>query len=374
MHRIDNQSAVPILPTPSAVGIPGFFVNGDQRRGVLATKLDRDFFNALQEELLHVIEEAGLVADKSRYDQLLLAILIHIQRGLPAMPFLPLAGGTLTGPVYQHIWPTQAAELSHKAYVDGQDTAVVAHSDAQDVSYHNEAVGYANTRAIQEGDRAQNTAWAWDQAIWERVNWIDQTQGGMAVYGADALFVVPGAARLIHVWCTGGGGGGAGAHLANYAAGGGGAGGTAYGAFSVVPGQQFPITVGAPGQPGPPGGRGTNGGATQFGSWLGGSGGEAGAGSLDDNPAGGRGGIGFGTGLLLSGGDGSDGWDYRYRGTPGLGGDGGSSFWGGGGRTGAPGGAPARALGSGGGGAYTFTDPAVGGVGAGGLCLVTWNR
>lgn len=362
-----------MLPTVAPVGLPGYFSNGDPRRGMLATQLDQDMFNAFQEEIAHVIEEADIALNKARFDQLLMAILVHIKRNVPDMPFLPLLGGTMQGPIYQHIAPTNPAELPNMNYVDGRDNAVIAHADAQDAYYHNAAVTYANSRAIQEADRAQNNAWAWDQTIWDRLNWIDTTQGGFAAYSNDAWFIVPGAARVIDIVCVGGGGGGGGCHMTNYAAGGGGAGGLARGSFPVAPGQQFWVSVGG-GAGGAGGGgdgsAGGNGNAAQFGDWLGAGGGIGGYGSAYPTPAGGAGGTGYGTGLLLGGGSGGDGTTGS---SGGLGGNGAASFWGGGGRAGHPNGANGYASGSGGGGAYRQAG-GVGGAGSPGLVTVSWHR
>ena len=292
MHRIDNPSAVQQIPTVAPVGRPGYFFNGDPRRGQVATQLDQDWFNATQEEIAHVIETAGIALDKARFDQLLLAILAHIRNNIPPfppLPFLPLAGGTMQGPIYQHIAPTPGtAELTNSWYVDSRDNAVIAHADAQDVAYHALANNYASNRAIQEGNRAQDNAWAWDQPILDKVNWIDATQGGMAAFGADGLFTVPSAARVIEVTATGGGGGGGGAQANGRGGGGGGAGGSGIGSFGVAPGQQFWVSIGGGGAPGGAGGHnGSNGGATQFGDLVGAYGGGGGIGSGGDNAAGG---------------------------------------------------------------------------------------
>jgi hypothetical protein len=360
MHRVDHPSNVPVLPTLQPTGNPGFFSNGSPRTGKPATIVEQDWLNTVQEEISNVIEGAGIALDKARLDQLFLAIQLIVDNRLPPMPFLPLLGGTMQGPIYQHLEPTQAAELTNKNYVDTRD---------------NDVINYANSRAIQEGDRAQNQAYAWDQAIWDRVNWIDNTQGGIAFYGSNGVFTVPGAARLIEVICTGGGGGGGGNHAPGYGGGAGGAGGTGIFAFNVSPGSQFNVTVGGGGGGGAgDGSSGGSGGASQFADVIGASGGQGGAGSNVGDPYGGEGGVGYGTGLIITGGMGGDGWNRGANNTNGRGGDGGASFFGGGGRAGAPSGASGRAFGSGGGGAYSYGTAGNGGVGGSGLVLIRWNR
>jgi hypothetical protein len=76
MHRIDNAAAAVSLPTPDAVGTPGYFQRGNSGTGVQATVVSRDFMNATQEELVAPILAAGLTLDKTVNDQLLQALLL----------------------------------------------------------------------------------------------------------------------------------------------------------------------------------------------------------------------------------------------------------------------------------------------------------
>jgi hypothetical protein len=358
VHRVDRPSAVPVMPTlQPPTGLPGFFSNGSPRTGRLATEVEQDWLNTIQEEISQVIEGAGLTLDKMRLDQLLLAIQLLIERGLPPMPFVKLIGDTMQGPLYQHIAPTNPAELTHKNYVDGRD---------------NEVIGYANARAIQEGDRAQTQAWAWDQDIWGRVNWIDTTQGSLAVFAGNGHYSVPAAARYIEVTVTGGGGGGGGC-LGQRGAGGGASGGSAIGGFAVTPGQGFDVVIGAGGAPGQANGsNGSSGGNSEVSGLIGATGGGGGNGGADINPAGGEPGTGFGPGLLLPGGYGADGDPSPGTVMQRLGGHGGASLWGGGGRAGAGGGISARAYGGGGGGAYLTASN--GGWGMSGLVVIRAHR
>lgn len=74
MFRIDSDGAIASPPTPAAVGTQGYFTEGNPGLGQEATVMSADWANAVQEELMTVIEEAGLTADKSDSTQLLPAI------------------------------------------------------------------------------------------------------------------------------------------------------------------------------------------------------------------------------------------------------------------------------------------------------------
>jgi hypothetical protein len=71
-HRIDNATAAAALPAPQPVGPnpDGFFQN--------QTIVDRDWANALQEEVCGFIEAQGIMLDKTERDQLLAAIKLQI--------------------------------------------------------------------------------------------------------------------------------------------------------------------------------------------------------------------------------------------------------------------------------------------------------
>lgn len=80
MYRIDNATAAAAIPAPEAVGPKpnGFFTNGDAVGGTPATIVDADWANAIQEEIAHVIEQAGDTLDKADRTQLYQAILAII--------------------------------------------------------------------------------------------------------------------------------------------------------------------------------------------------------------------------------------------------------------------------------------------------------
>src|SRR4030067_455759 len=74
MFRVDTTTAVATLPPPKPAGTPGYFTEGSQQSGLLATVPGVDFFNALQEEVVAPILAAGLTLSKSDNTQLLAAI------------------------------------------------------------------------------------------------------------------------------------------------------------------------------------------------------------------------------------------------------------------------------------------------------------
>ena len=72
MHKIDTPSAVANMPAPSTVGVPGWFNHGSATSAY--TVLSSDWANAVQAELMNVIQGAGLTLDKTKQDQLLTAL------------------------------------------------------------------------------------------------------------------------------------------------------------------------------------------------------------------------------------------------------------------------------------------------------------
>lgn len=76
MYRIDNDTAVPALPVPAAVG-PNpnhYFTKGNPGSGIPATIVDDDWANAVQEEICAVIVAAGISLNKTNRAQLLAAL------------------------------------------------------------------------------------------------------------------------------------------------------------------------------------------------------------------------------------------------------------------------------------------------------------
>lgn len=198
---------------------------------------------------------------------------------------------------------------------------------------------------------------------------------GILTFTSSGNFTVPAGVTSGRVTLTGGGAGGMGCQAGSltdtFSGSGGGAGGTSIGIFPLIPGTVIAITIGN-------GGAGSsgpfaagNGGITRFGTLATANGGVAGNKTTNTNTAGGPGGTSSGGSINIPGGYGSDGQSSNSL----LTGNGGASYWGGGGRAGALTGLAAQAYGSGGGGAY---DPALsstaysGGAGKSGVLVIEW--
>ena len=74
MHRIDNAWVATQKPAAQPVGTPGFFQAGNVSSQLLATVVDYDWANTVQEEIVGVVLDAGLTPDKQNDGQLKLAI------------------------------------------------------------------------------------------------------------------------------------------------------------------------------------------------------------------------------------------------------------------------------------------------------------
>jgi len=78
MRRIDDPSAVLVLPTPEAAGTEGFFTEGVP--GVTqATLVRASFLNMVQEELRAIVVAGGLTPSKTTYNQILSALNVMFQ-------------------------------------------------------------------------------------------------------------------------------------------------------------------------------------------------------------------------------------------------------------------------------------------------------
>jgi hypothetical protein len=74
MHKIDSSTAVPSMPAANPVGTPGWFAHGSSATGTPFTVLTSDWANAVQAELINVVEAAGITLDKTQDAQLLAAL------------------------------------------------------------------------------------------------------------------------------------------------------------------------------------------------------------------------------------------------------------------------------------------------------------
>lgn len=76
MHRIDTAGST----------VDNKFTDGDPQTATQATVVDDDFMNTVQEELAHVIEQAGIVLSKPDQTQLYQAIMVLIANAIPDVP------------------------------------------------------------------------------------------------------------------------------------------------------------------------------------------------------------------------------------------------------------------------------------------------
>jgi hypothetical protein len=74
MFRIDHATAVAMMPAPQDAGDPGFFSRGNPGAGQPSTVVTADWANGIQEELMSVLEVAGIEPDKTQFNQLAAAI------------------------------------------------------------------------------------------------------------------------------------------------------------------------------------------------------------------------------------------------------------------------------------------------------------
>lgn len=123
MYRIDNTSAVPTLPVPGLPGTPGFFTDGNPAAALEATIVDAWWANIIQEEILTVVTRAGLTPRKDDNTQLWQALNALFAAG---GNFLPLAGGVMTGFITLHAPPAQPMHAANRQYVDDAVNAAMS--------------------------------------------------------------------------------------------------------------------------------------------------------------------------------------------------------------------------------------------------------
>lgn len=191
------------------------------------------------------------------------------------------------------------------------------------------------------------------------------------VFTSSGTYTPTPGTKRIRVTITGGGGGGGGCKAISnnetFFGAGGGAGGTIISIMTPTQ-NSYPVTIGAGGAGGVSATYGINGGNSLFASLIA-PGGAGGGKSGVTNTNGGNGGVPSTGGINIIGGNGGDG----QSGNIGVSGEGGTSYWGGGGRAGAGGGVSGKAYGSGGGGAYDggYSGTSMtGGKGAAGICII----
>jgi hypothetical protein len=91
MHRIDNSTAVAVMPIRKPVGPWGFFGQGSEAAGQPATIVEADILNAVMMEIANVVTKAGLSLNKLDDTQLWTAINQLI--GAKSLGFMPVEQG-----------------------------------------------------------------------------------------------------------------------------------------------------------------------------------------------------------------------------------------------------------------------------------------
>lgn len=75
MQRVDTSTSVTDLPAQNDAGTPGYFTQGNAASGLAATSPGQDWYNIVQEELMAIVEAAGITPDKATTNQVLQAIM-----------------------------------------------------------------------------------------------------------------------------------------------------------------------------------------------------------------------------------------------------------------------------------------------------------
>lgn len=222
------------------------------------------------------------------------------------------------------------------------------------------------------GDDAVNAA-RYNLGISDSSGFVGRSLGAPKAFYANGTYTRSPLARYAKVTLTGGGGGGGGCQASNntetFSGAGGGAAATVVVWVDLSAASTYAITIGKGGKGGVGAVSGGDGESSSFAGLFSAPGGKGGVKSGISNTAGGAGGTATVGDVRINGGTGSDG----QTGSSLLPGNGGASFFGGGGRAGAQAGIAGTAPGSGGGGAYDlgFTGTAfTGGDGANGMAIV----
>lgn len=310
MYHVDNSTGVPVMPQPSPVTSETELFFTEGGNGVPPTFPGPDWFNIIQSELINILRAAGLDPDKMDNTQILAALKkLFLSRSNP----------------FGDIKADGAAAIA----------TALSNLGLGDTS------GYVG-------------------------RWVNTR-----VFTSSGTYTPTPGTKRIRVTITGGGGGGGGCQAISnnetFFGAGGGAGGTIISIMTPTQ-NSYPVTIGAGGAGGIGANYGLNGGYSSFASLIA-IGGE-GAGKVGvTNTNGGNGGVPSTGDIRITGGNGGDG---QY-GNINVSGEGGTSYWGGGGRAGAGGGVSGKVYGSGGGGAYDggYSGTSMtGGKGAAGICII----
>ncbi|MBI6944193.1 hypothetical protein JET76_22980 [Pseudomonas putida] len=74
MFRVDNDSAVAIMPAATSAGTPGYFTDGNPATGQPATVLAAEFMNMVMMELANLVTDSGQTLTKNDYKQVSKAV------------------------------------------------------------------------------------------------------------------------------------------------------------------------------------------------------------------------------------------------------------------------------------------------------------
>ena len=134
-YRIDDRTAVSLLPAPKTTGTgqPGFFTAGDPQTGEGATVVTDDWLNMVQEELISVVQAAGIALDKTDRGQLLAAIRKFVNASLPVNN--PAVQGTLTAGIFAA--PGNGSQNLNLLYGPGLSYRLAGQNDGNLVVYVN---------------------------------------------------------------------------------------------------------------------------------------------------------------------------------------------------------------------------------------------
>lgn len=379
--------------------VDGRFVDEDQVSGTPGSLIPAVWGNAVTQELLAVIQAAGLVPSEANNAQLLAAIKSLSLGGvltLSASATLPTtsrglvlvnaaaAAVTVTLPASETVG---VLELTLRRTDAAANALAIAATGADKIMLDTtaEAAGQVSTELLFSGDflrlRSDGAGKWWC---------VGQAQLPAGVSSGRVVFAAPGShtfnvpavlrsgRRRARVRVVGGGGGGGGAtSSANYNAsgGGGGAGGEADALLDLTGVASVPVTVAAGGNPGTGNTPGMPGGTSSFGGYCSATGGDAGNPAVGGTTssqagAGNNGGLGVGGDINIRGEAGQAGVAAApaVSGSSVAGGPGGSSRLNGGVRQ--PG-----SMGSGGGGKGTTSgsQTVTGDRGGDGCVLIEWG-
>jgi hypothetical protein len=213
MRRLANGTQISAQPAiPAAIGAPGFGTNGDPAGGLQASIFDADAYNALQEELIHVIEAGGLTPDGNSLSQLLAAI--------------------------RALTPTAVSVVSYTAsgtYVPHPKLLYAVIEAVGGGGGGGSPVGGANGGAGGGGGSGAYVRYTLTKATIGASRAITIGAGGVGALTAGATGGIGGGTTVSGLISANGGGGGSGA--ADGAVGGGGVGGAAGGGDLIVLGQ-----------------------------------------------------------------------------------------------------------------------------------------